>query len=85
MASVFVLHCSDGKPCRHPLDEGLWTNVAWDRATAENDRRRLDDPAQSANAKFLEKNDPHAFAKWKGGAKAARCSPHRIIEYRPVQ
>lgn len=84
MASIFVVHCKDGTPCKYPLDEGLWINVAWDRETAENDLKRLDDPANSQGARFLKKNDPYTFAKWKGSANAAKCSPHKVVEYRPA-
>lgn len=85
MASIFVVHCADGKACRHPLDEGMWVNFAWDRETAQNDLLRLDNPTESQGAKFLRKNDPNAFARFTGSVKATRCSPHKIVEYRAVQ
>ena len=85
MASVYIVHCKDGRPCRHPLDEGLWTNLAFDLETANNDLKRLDKPADSENARFLRRNDPQAFARWSAGVKGAKCGPHRVIEYRAVQ
>lgn len=82
MASVYIIHCKNGEPCHYPMDEGLWTNCSFDRPTADNDLRRLDDPTRSQNARFLEQHDPHAFARWKGSVKSAKCGPHKVVEYR---
>lgn len=83
--SVYVVFCKDGNPCRHPLDEGLWVNFTFERETADNDLKRLDDPMQSVNAKFLARNDPQAFSRYRGTLRAAKCGPHRVREFRQVQ
>ena len=84
MASIFVVHCKGGEPCRYPLDEGLWVNFTWNRPSAENDLKRLDSPTEAQGALFLQRNDPNAFARWKGSIKPSKCGPHKVIEYRPV-
>lgn len=84
MASIFVVHCKDGSPCRANLDEGTWVNFTWVRNAAGNDVLRLDRPEDAEGAKFLKRNDPNAFAVWKGKAKPAKCGPHRVVEYAPV-
>lgn len=83
--SIFVVLCKDGNPCRHPLDQGTWPNFSWEAETAANDMKRLDDPTQSEGARFLRRNDPHAFARWSESIRPSKCGPHRVVEYRRAQ
>lgn len=96
MATLYVLHCSNGRPCRHGLDEGRWANATQVRATAEDDRLRLDEPTRCQAARCLEeleaKDDSpdwlrpakHSFAVLKHKLRPAPCGPHRVVKYRPI-
>lgn len=86
MEPIFVVVCSDGKPCSAWLDRGFWTNMTYFKVDAESKLVELDNPADTDWAKELAVKNPEGYAKLKEHSvmSPSKCSPHRIIEYRPV-
>ena len=87
MESIFVVICNDGKPCSVWLDRGFWKNMTYFKQDAEASIVELDRPADTEWAKDLQTKNPAGYEKLKEHSvfKPHKCSPHRIVEYRPVE